>query len=75
MVFKPPSDSLYREQRAKLESLPADECMENEELAAYFEYDCGVLRAHAEREAYSKFQTLKGWHGQRHYSDFSALRR
>jgi hypothetical protein len=75
MVFKPPSDSLYREQREKLEALPVDDRMEYEELAAYIEYDCGVLRAHAEREAYSKFQTLKGWHVQRHYPDFSALRR
>ncbi len=73
MVFLP-SNNLYREQRAKLETVPVDERMEYEEMAAFLEYDCGVLRGHAERQVYSRVQWARKWHVQSYYPDFSPLR-
>jgi hypothetical protein len=70
MIFLPPSEALYREQRQKLAEVPLDERMEYEELAAHLEYDCGVKRGHAEREAYCRVQWARKWHTRSYYPDF-----
>jgi hypothetical protein len=75
MTFLPPSDALYREHRQKLAEVPLDERMEYEELAAFLEYDSGVKRGHAEREAYSRVQWARKWHTRSYYPDLSPASR
>jgi hypothetical protein len=61
MVFKPFTDALSREQQAILAAVSLDDRMDYEELAAHFEYNCGELRAHAERHAFSMLRWQRKW--------------
>lgn len=55
------SHGLYQEQREKLDTIPFDQRIEYEELAAHIEYDCGVSGGHAERHAYCMIQWKYQW--------------
>ena len=60
MVFIEPT-GLYHEQVERLERASDDDRMDFEELAGYFEFDCGHHRLQAERSAFCYVNWKKGW--------------